>query len=152
MRRLLLPVLFILLLGLVVVLDARRRDAEKRLEQISVQLEQVQNPEQSREKARGIVKKVQRHVRIPDTPEPTVAAILDVAKLRERNAFYAKAENGDYLIVTQTRAILYDPEGDVILDMVPVQVQPAAAPGDATAPTEMPSAAAETEEEAVPAQ
>ena len=36
----------------------------------------------------------------------------------------SKAENGDHLVVTPERAILYDPDEDVILDVVPVQVQP----------------------------
>ena len=54
--------------------------------------------------------------------EPTVASIVDVAKLQQ-NLFYAKAQNGDYLIVTTTRANLYREEDNIILDVVPVQIE-----------------------------
>jgi len=126
--RFLLPALVVVLVVLVIVLDAQRRTAERRLEQLSVQLEQVQgNAEENRERARAIVTKARKHIDIPTDVEPTVAAIVDVAKLRERNPFYNKAENGDYLIVTETRAILYDPDKDRILDVVPVQLETAPA-------------------------
>ena len=60
--------------------------------------------------------------------QPTVATIVDVNALRARNDFYKNAKNGDYLIVTPNRAILYDPNRDMIIDVVPVQLQtPAAA-------------------------
>ena len=55
--------------------------------------------------------------------QPTVATIVDVESLRKRNSFYNKAKNGDYLIVTNERAILFDAKANVILDMVPVQLE-----------------------------
>jgi len=60
-----------------------------------------------------------------------------VDQLRETNVFYQKAENGDFLVVTPTRAVLFreDSDGDgeadrgIILDVVPVQI-------DESTPTE----------------
>src|SRR3989338_8565700 len=125
---LLAPLLIIALIVLLLMLDARRRSAEERLRQMSVRLEQLEgNPQQNREKAIEVVAKIKRLIDISDEIEPTVATIVDVVKLRERNPFYDKAENGDYLIVTPTRAILYDPETDKILDVVPVQIEAPAA-------------------------
>jgi len=129
----------IALLGLVFVVDARRKAVQDQLQRLTVRLEQLQsgNAEQNKEAARRIVEKVRRHIAIPADIEPTVATVVDVEKLRERNAFYAKAENGDHLIVTPDRAILYDPDKDVILDVVPVQLKPLAgeaAAGAAAAP------------------
>lgn len=129
--RVLLTLLVIALVALVVVLDARRRDAEQKLQNLSVRLEQLRtgsNTQQNLELARQVVQKVQEHMNLPDTPEPTVATIVDIEKLKQRNAFYTPAENGDYLIVTSTRAVLYDPDTDRILDVVPIQIQPAARP------------------------
>ena len=82
--------------------------------------------EQNREKAKEIVERVRRFIMIPADLEPTVALIVDVNALRARNAFYNKAQNGDYLIITSERAILFSPTKNIILDVVPVQIQPAA--------------------------
>lgn len=96
------------------------------LEKLTVMNEQLQtgnNPE-SIAQAQAIIEKVRRHIVIPGTTEPTVATIVDVEALRAQNEFYKNAKNGDHLIVTPTRAILYDPDADVILDVVPVQLTP----------------------------
>ena len=123
-----LSVLFILgLIILVVLLDMKRRDAEQKLTQLSMQYEQQGgNQAQNREAAQLIIEKVRRLYEIPPSVEPTVATIVDVQQLRARNAFYTKAKNGDHLIVTGDRAILYDPVADKIIDVVPVQIQAAA--------------------------
>ncbi len=89
-----------------------------------MQMGQVQggDAQQNREKAQAIVAEVSELMKVETTPEPTVATIVDVEKLRQSNPFYNKAENGDYLIVTQTRAILYSQKEKKILDVVPVQI------------------------------
>lgn len=129
--RALLPTLLIALVLLVVVLDTQRRSAQKELENLTVRLAQLQgNNEENQEKARQVVDKVQLLMDIDTTVEPTVATIVDVEKLQEQNPFYDKAVNGDYLIVTPTRAILYREEENIILDVVPVQIeQPAGEQG-----------------------
>lgn len=121
----LLGLLVVILAVLVIVIDGRRREAEQRLTELMVQTGQdVQNPEQNRERAAQIVASVKKHFALPtEDGEPTVAAIVDVEQLRTQNAFYNKAENGDYLVITTTRAVIYDPEGDQILDVAPVQIQ-----------------------------
>lgn len=133
-KKMLLPVGIIVLAVLLVVVFTQWRGAEAKLKQLSVQMETLQgNPQQNQEKAKEIVEKVRKLIEIPEGVEPTVAAIVDVAQLRERNAFYNKAENGDFLIVTTSRAILYDPDQNVILDVVPVQIDNAAAAASAAA-------------------
>lgn len=127
-------VAIIALIILVVVVDMKRRGAEKQLEQLSVRLEQLTgNEQQNREAAQRIVDRVRQLYDIPTDVEPTVATIVDVTELQKRNAFYNKAKNGDYLIVTSDRAILFDAQRNVILDVVPVQIQPAAAAAEADA-------------------
>ncbi len=66
--------------------------------------------------------------------------------MRKTNDFYKKAKNGDNLIITQERAILYDPERSVIIDVVPVTIDkttPAPTPSGA-APAESPAPATST--------
>lgn len=128
MRKLLSVVFILGLIVLVFTLEARRREAQTQLEQLTVRLEQLQtgNTSQNREVARKVIEKVSAHMRISTEVEPTVATIVNVEELRKRNPFYNKAENGDHLVVTTERAILYDPDEDIILDVIPVQLQPSA--------------------------
>lgn len=121
-----LTLVVIALIALSFMLDMRRRAAQEQLEQLTVRMEQLTgNTEQSREAAKQIIDRVRKLIDIPTDIEPTVATIVDVDTLRTRNAFYNKAENGDHLIVTIDRAILYDPDANIILDVVPVQITPA---------------------------
>ena len=71
--------------------------------------------------AREVLAKLRNHILIPDFPKPTVATIVDVETLKKANPFYEPAANGDHLIITEQRAILYDSDRDLILDVVPVQ-------------------------------
>ena len=120
----LVPLLLVLLVGLVVVLDMQRRQAETELHNLTVRLEQLQgNNQENQERAKQVVTRVRSLIDIPEDITPTVATIVDVEKLRAQNPFYSKASNGDYLIVTPTRAILFDADRGVIIDVVPVQIQ-----------------------------
>ena len=112
------------LLVLVVILDVKRRQAEQKLFSFE---QQTGNPAQGKEVAKQVVERVRKLIQLPTDVEPTVATIVDVEQLRQKNAFYNKAKNGDHLIVTSDRAILYDPIANIIIDVVPVQIQPPAA-------------------------
>lgn len=129
----LVPLLLIVLVALVVVLDQQRREAQAEVQQLSLKLGQQGNTSQNQEQANEIIAKVKQHMDLDTSVQPTVATIVDVNKLRQQNAFYNKAQNGDFLIVTPTRAILYDEQKDVVIDVVPVQIQqnPATTPAAA---------------------
>jgi hypothetical protein len=138
--RTILGVMVVLLVAAVIAVDAQRRAAEDRLAQLSSQFSQgqgAQNTEQNTAKAREITVAVREHFYIPAEVEPTVALIVDAEKLRDQNAFYALAENSDYLLITNDKAILYRPSTDMILNVAPVTIQPPApsAPVPADAPT-----------------
>lgn len=132
--KILFPLLVVALLALVVVLDGQRRKAETELTNLTVRLEQLQggNDQTNREKAQQIIERVGRLIDLPTDVTPTVATIVDVEKLKAQNPFYAGASNGDFLVVTPTRAILFDAERDVIIDVVPVQIQQNAPAASAT--------------------
>lgn len=99
-----------------------RREAEAKLQETTQKLEEIKKSSENSgaEAAKRILEKVRVLIDIPAEPEPTVATITDVEALRKTNDFYKKAENGDNLIITKERAILYDPDKNIILDVVPV--------------------------------
>ena len=118
----------VLVLGLAVLAFVnyqKRVQLASELKKLSVQMEQLQtgNSPENVAQAKAIVEKVKKHMTIDGSIEPTVATIVDVNALKSRNEFYKNAKNGDFLIVTPTRAILYNPDTDMILDVVPVQLQ-----------------------------
>ncbi len=133
--KILFPLLVIALVVLVVVLDAQRRRAEAELMNLTVRLEQLQgNNQENQERAQQIVERVRSLIDIPKDVTPTVATIVDVEKLRAQNSFYSNADNCDYLIVTPSRAILFDADRGVIIDVVPVQIEQSAPAATQDAP------------------
>ncbi|MBU0458079.1 hypothetical protein KJ652_06810 [Patescibacteria group bacterium] len=120
--------LIIILIGLIILvftLNGQRQMTAEQLERVTIRLEQLQGggTQENQEKAKRITRKVRILMDLGDV-EPTVATIVDVTSLRKQNSFYNKAENGDFLIVTPERAILYNEEKNRIIDVVPVQIKP----------------------------
>lgn len=127
---LLLTVIVFGLVGLVSVLEYKRQAVSA---QLSVLAEQLKNAdendvpkevEDAKQQANRIISEVRALMTIADDIEPTVATIVDVELLRQRNPFYNKAENGDHLIITTDRAILYRSSEKKIIDVVPIQLEP----------------------------
>ena len=132
-KKLLTIVLILALAALAFVNYTKRVQLASELKQMSVKMDQLQggNTQQGEAEAKRIVERVKKLMVIQGDIEPTVASIIDVDTLRKKNEFYKVAENGDYLVVTPTRAILYSPSKNLILDVVPVQLQPATPAPDA---------------------
>ncbi|TSC58664.1 MAG: Uncharacterized protein Greene041619_374 [Candidatus Peregrinibacteria bacterium Greene0416_19] len=120
-------VLVVALIVLLIVIDAKRRAAVAQLEQLSLRLEQLTgNPEKNKEEAKKVVDQLRQIYDLPTDVEPTVATIVDAAALAKQNDFYKQARNGDNLIITPQRAILFRASENRIIDVVPVQIQPPA--------------------------
>ncbi|MBT5237025.1 hypothetical protein HOL63_01485 [Candidatus Peregrinibacteria bacterium] len=128
-RTSLVAVMLVALLALVGVLEVKRQTISAQLTTITNVLEdyQSQGEEQNKQLAESIVDEVRKLIDIPADIEPTVATIIDIELLREKNPFYAKASNGDHLVVTPDRAILYSSVRGIIIDVAPVQLEPVAA-------------------------
>lgn len=114
--------------------EQQRRATEGRLEQTKKELEEVKKSTRAggEELAKQVLEKIRQHMDVPAEPVPTVATIVDIERLREANQFYKAAENGDHLIITEKRAILYDPDRDIIIDVVPVVIDQNATPVPST--------------------
>ena len=117
---------------LVYALDMQRRAAEEQLTKLAVRLDQVTgNQEGNKAAAKRVIDSVSKLIQLPKGVDPTVAKIVNVEALQARNAFYKKAKNGDYLLVTTDRAIIYDPVKNILIDVAPVQIQPVTPQGQA---------------------
>lgn len=106
--------------------ELERRSTQANLEKTSQELEEVKQSTQNngQEAANEILSKVRKLIDIPVSPAPSVATITDVEALRKTNDFYKNANNGDSLIITENRAILYSFSKNMIIDVVPVQISP----------------------------
>jgi len=121
---------FVLFLAIIVVAalfvraEMERRATQGELDQKAQELQQLRETAERSGQAVAdeVLLKVREHIVLPTDPAPTVATIVDIDQLRAANEFYAPAKNGDHLIITESRAILYDAERDLILDIVPVQI------------------------------
>jgi len=89
------------------------------------------------ESAVELVAELGTHIILPKDQEPSVATVVNVEKLRESNAeFYRDAQNGDYLVLYEDRAILYrDPE-QLIVNVGGVVVTPEAPAPDESDPAQ----------------
>lgn len=116
----------IALIGVAAVVQMNKDQLSAQLENVTSTAPSAQDAdaEKSKEAAAKIISEVRKLIDIPEDIDPTVATIIDIELLREKNPFYSKAENGDHLVVTPTRAILYSSAQNKILDVVPVQLQP----------------------------
>jgi len=139
---------FLLIIAIIAAIGAfawaeqQRRDTETRLEQTKKELEEVRkiSQQQGQQVTEEVLSKVRQHFDLPQEPQPTVATIIDIDALRDTNPFYQKAKNGDHLIITENRAILFAPDRDIILDVVPVQIEQATPSPDADGQSAAPAA------------
>lgn len=63
-----------------------------------------------------VVKALSRHILVPQG-KPQIAEVKDVTKLRNSQAFFKDAENGDIVVVYGTTIILYRPSLDIVVAM-----------------------------------
>ena len=141
MRTLLLLVVIVLVV-LFAWAEKQRRNTAKQLQTTQSELEQIKSStEQSgQEAADQVLTKVRALIDVPTDPKPTVATISDVEKLKEANEFFKTAENGDYLILTANRAVIYDPDRNIVLDVAPFQIRAGStSPSPATSPRVSPA-------------
>jgi len=139
-------------IGLFIWAEQNRRSALSQLEAKESELEQFTGTPgggMTEEEADQILEKVGKLMVLPKDPKPRVATIINVSDLRLTSDFYNQAENGDILIITDHRAILYDPERGIIVDVVPLQKVEAT---ESPPPAIEPAPAAVEEEPAVPAE
>ena len=86
----------------------------------------LKDPTQAaKEETQLIVGKLSKLMELPNE-EPTIATVLDKEKLKDQ-PFFAKAENGDKVIVFNKamKAILYRPSSNKVIDFAPINIDTA---------------------------
>lgn len=73
-----------------------------------------------------IIDNVAKLMILPKGEQPVIATITDSATLAKEQPFYADSSNGDVVLVYQKalKAIIYNPEKNIIVNVGPVSVQP----------------------------
>lgn len=84
-----------------------------------------------------IVALVSKHLALPDE-QPLVARVTDAETLVKEQPFYTGSTNGTYLLLfpNAKKAVLYDPEKDILLNVGPFQVTPDLSVPEGTVPVE----------------
>ncbi len=136
-------IFFVIILIAVVALiwsEKARRYAVHQLQQTTAQVEELKKSTDNspQEISKRVLENVAKLIHISVDPVPTVATISDVTKLQESNGFFKAATNGNFLILTQNRAILYDLDKNIILDVAPFQATPNSTPVPSISPTPKP--------------
>ena len=65
-------------------------------------------------KPEEILKALRRHILVPEG-NPQIAEIQDAARLKETQAFFKDAVNGDIVIVYETMIYIYRPSADIVV-------------------------------------
>ncbi|MCW1930517.1 MAG: hypothetical protein KIH62_004370 [Candidatus Kerfeldbacteria bacterium] len=80
---------------------------------------------------RQMLKALSTHLLLPQDEDPTIAIIKDVDTLKSRQAFFNDARNGDQLVIyaEASKAIIYREEGDLIINVGPLNLTTTEADG-----------------------
>ena len=145
-------ILILLLIGAFAFIAYTEWQRQQTAQELTVTTQKLEdfkkNPQKSGDEvAKSVLDKLRKHMVFAEDPAPTVATIVNAEELRKENSeFYARASNGNNLIITKDRAILFDAQAEngngKILDVVPVQIQsPSPTPvGASPTPTTSPAA------------
>lgn len=61
-----------------------------------------------------IIRMLGRHILLPEG-DPQIAEVRDVEKLRDQQAFFKNAENGDIIVLYNTTIFIYRPSRDIVV-------------------------------------
>lgn len=110
-------VVVFIIICLIAFFTVRYQNAQKEIERLT-------NPQEAvKEEKKQLQDRVGKLVALPEGETPTIATVSDVNKLKSQ-AFFAKAENGDkVLIYTQAKkAVLYRPSINKVIEVAPVNL------------------------------
>lgn len=83
--------------------------------------ELAESPSVQEEKiVKETIDKLGQHVVLPKNETPSIATVQDAEAIKQDSTFYADAKNGDQVIIYQTKAYLYDPSADRVVNIGPV--------------------------------
>jgi hypothetical protein len=77
----------------------------------------------NQQEVQRIVEKVNRLIVLPEDEQPVVATITDAESLSTQQDFFLGASNGDKVVIYQSKAIIYSPSKDIIVNVGPVNIE-----------------------------
>ncbi len=93
-------------------------------QQSQSQLKLLKNPQEAAKfETQQVIDAVGKLISLPSNETPTIATVTDAKKLKNQ-PFFAKASNGDKVLIytTAKKAILYNPSQNKIVDVAPVNI------------------------------
>ncbi|OGG03876.1 hypothetical protein A2Z33_00730 [Candidatus Gottesmanbacteria bacterium RBG_16_52_11] len=129
-----LGIVFILLIGVIAVTGKLYWDSRNQLLELKEDLSGNPSPAQAATDAE-VIERVRAHMVMPDGT-PKVITVTGVADLRAEQPFFAKAQEGDKLLVYPQSVILYSPTLDRVVEVAQIRYnQPTPSPGPVVLPT-----------------
>lgn len=77
-----------------------------------------------------VVARISQFLVVPVGEDPTATVIKDVAQLAAQQSFYQGAQDGDILVLYTSRAIIYDPKADKLVNVGPIIRSPSPSPSE----------------------
>src|SRR5688572_338099 len=74
----------------------------------------------SAEQVQEVITRVSAYMVVPAEESPSVTVLTDVAVRAQQQPFFRGAKDGDILIVYSSRAIIYDPKTDKLVNVGPI--------------------------------
>ena len=122
--------LMVLLVGGLIYLLQDRNDLKQEVNKLS----QTQQP--TEDEAAQLNAAVGALIELPSDETPTVATVVDVEKVKDQ-VFFARAQNGDKVLLyaKSSKAILYRPSTNKIIEVAPIDLSNTGASDAITTPT-----------------
>lgn len=103
------------LVVLVLILSAVTAYSQYKLHTLAKEEQKVGNtPTQIPKTGDEVIAALGRHILLP-SGTPQIAAIEDVSKLQQTQAFFKDAENGDIVVVYESTIFIYRPSKDIVV-------------------------------------
>lgn len=131
----------VIVIAAAIALTVRSNQEAKNLrQQVSDLEQQTQHQGQANpEEAKQLIEEIGKFIALPEGEEPTVATITDREKLSDVN-FFAKAENGDKVIiyVNARKAYLYRPGMQKVIEVATLNLNASASSSHEGSPSSPP--------------
>lgn len=122
-KKLLVWLIFLLVLGMAIFFYLELREMRK--EGGVAESEQAQ--EEVREKIEKVISEVSKLIELPEGEEPVLVEIADREEITENQEFFAKAQNGDVVLIYRLakKAYLYRPSDKRLINVSSVTINSA---------------------------
>ena len=123
-RKLKLNKSYLLIAVLVLLLAGAGYGAYSKIDSLEKEKKQLSDPQEAAKQETARIKQaVAKLIDVPSDEDPTIASVVDSTKLKNQ-AFFAKAENGDKVLMyaQAKKAILYRPSTNKVIEVAPINI------------------------------